>query len=172
MLEKNLNEPAPLSNLAPPGEISWEEAMQEALKEAAKAEALDEVPVGAVVLNEQGKIIGRGHNCPISTCNSSAHAEIMAISSACQSLNNYRLINSYLVVTLEPCLMCVGAMVHARLKGVVFGASDYKTGAIKSQIQALDLPFHNHKLGWAGGVLQEECANILSSFFQKKRQKA
>ena len=171
MLEKKSNTAKLQPGLVPPSGFSWEEAMQEALKEAAKAEALDEVPVGAVILNEQGEIIGRGHNCPISTCSACAHAEIMAINNACKQLNNYRLINSYLVVTLEPCLMCVGAMIHARLKGVVFGASDYKTGAVKSQIQALDLPFHNHKLLWVDGVLQEECANILSSFFQKKRQK-
>ena len=171
MPEMNIDEANFLPSFTLPNGISWEEAMREALKEAAKAEALDEVPVGAVLLNEHGEIIGRGHNCPISTCNAVAHAEIMAISNACKKLNNYRLINSYLVVTLEPCLMCVGAMIHARLKGVVFGASDYKTGAVKSQIQALDLPFHNHKLLWVDGVLQEECANILSSFFQKKRQK-
>ena len=171
MFEKNANNAPALPSLAPPQGVNWEEAMREALKEAAKAEAMDEVPVGAVVLNERGEIIGRGHNCPINTYNTLAHAEIMAIKSACKNLNNYRLINSYLVVTLEPCLMCVGAMVHARLKGVIFGASDYKTGAVKSQIQALNLPFHNHKVSWAGGVLEEECAHILSSFFQKKRQK-
>ncbi len=171
MLEQNLDGANALLATPPRGWNSWADLMQEALKEAAKAESIDEVPVGAIVVSEQGKIIGRGHNCPIATHNPSAHAEIIAIGNACQKLNNYRLLNSYLVVTLEPCLMCVGAMVHARLKGVVFGASDYKTGAVCSQIQALDLLFHNHKVNWAGGVLQQECASVLSAFFQKKRNK-
>ncbi len=156
----------------PKGWESWESLMDEALREAHKALLLDEVPVGAVVVDANGTVIGRGHNSPISSCNPTAHAELTALCQAAQNVGNYRLNQAFLVVTLEPCLMCAGAVVHSRLQGVVFGASDFKTGALCSRIGALDLQFHNHKTVWAGGVKQKECGELLSSFFKKKRQTA
>lgn len=154
----------------PSGWDSWESLMREALAEAKKAQDKDEVPVGAIVVDQCGKILGRGFNCPISTLNPTAHAEVAAIKDAARCVENYRLINAYLVVTLEPCLMCAGAIIHSRIKGVIYGAHDYKTGALHSQTNALDLPFHNHHPAWIGGILENECANIISAFFQKKRQ--
>ena len=156
----------------PPGWESWEMLMDEALAEARKALEIDEVPVGAVVVTEKGEIVGRGHNSPISNSNPVAHAELAAIANAAETVANYRLNKAFLVVTLEPCLMCAGAIVHSRLEGVVFGAYDYKTGALVSKINALDLPFHNHKTMWLGGVKEEECGALLSSFFKNKRQGA
>lgn len=172
--EKNqVQQETSVNGLALPcGWNSWEDLMTEALEEAQKALELDEVPVGAVVVTEDGEIVGRGHNCPISACNPTAHAEITALTVAARELDNYRLNRAFLVVTLEPCLMCAGAIVHSRLKGVVFGAHDYKTGALASQIGALDLPFHNHKTLWMGGVKEQECGELLSSFFKHKRQMA
>ena len=156
----------------PPGWESWEALMDEALAEARKALEIDEVPVGAVVVTEKGEIVGRGHNSPISNSNPVAHAELAAIANAAETMANYRLNGAFLVVTLEPCLMCAGAIVHSRLEGVIFGAYDYKTGALVSKINALDLPFHNHKTMWMGGVKEEECGALLSSFFKNKRQGA
>ena len=146
-------------------DIVW---MQRALELARHAEQAGEVPVGAVlVLNQE--IIGEGYNSPISQHDPSGHAEIIALRHGANTINNYRLINSTLYVTLEPCLMCAGAMVHARIKRLVYGASDLKTGAIVTQMRALELPFLNHRVDFTGGVLKEECGDILSKFFQARR---
>ncbi len=145
-----------------------EHFMQEALSEAEKAMEAGEVPVGAVLIEDE-KIIARGYNKPISSNDPTAHAEIMAIREACLGKKNYRLTGCELYVTLEPCPMCLGAAVHARLKRVIFGAFDAKGGAVES---VMTFPFAkmNHWVGIKGGVLAAECGKILKSFFEKKRQ--
>jgi len=171
--DKNQAQFVNIADFPPPsGWNCWEEIMAQALMEAGKSLVLDEVPVGAVVVTEDGRIVGRGHNCPITSYNPTAHAEITALADAAREMGNYRLNRAFLVVTLEPCLMCAGAIVHSRLKGVVFGAHDYKTGALTSKIGALDLPFHNHRTRWMGGIKEQECGELLSSFFKHKRQMA
>lgn len=154
----------------PPGWSAWDELMAEALQEARAARDLDEVPVGAVVVDGNGKIIGRGRNSPIGKHDPTAHAEIAALRAACLEVANYRLPpGSILVVTLEPCLMCLGAAVHARLGGLVFGAHDPKSGAVESCLDGFNLPFLNHRLPALGGIRAEECAAMLTNFFQARR---
>jgi len=145
-----------------------ERFMQEALSEAQKAVEAGEVPVGAVLI-EGEKIVARGHNRPVSSDDPTAHAEIAAIREACLAKKNYRLTGCELYVTLEPCAMCLGAAVHARLKRLVFGALDPKAGAVES-VMAFPFDKMNHTVEIKGGVLAEECAKILKSFFGKKRQ--
>jgi len=145
--------------------------MQRALELAQQAEAAGEVPVGAVlVLDEQN--IGEGWNQPIVRHDPSAHAEIIALRQAAQGLGNYRLPGATLYVTLEPCVMCAGAMIHARLKRVVFGAYDPKTGAAGSVFDILNSDKHNHKVEVRGGVMADQCGELLSQFFQAKRNAA
>ena len=128
-----------------------------------------EVPVGALIVDPAGTILAVEHNQPITLSDPSAHAEIMAMRSAGAVLGNYRLEGCILVVTLEPCLMCTGAIVHARLAGVVYGAADNKAGAVESCFNGLDLPFHNHRVWHMGGIAAPECASLLQNFFQKSR---
>ena len=143
--------------------------MAKALEQANKAYQLGEVPVGAVItLNDE--FIAEGHNQPIKECDPSAHAEMMVIRKAALKLQNYRLVNTTLYVTLEPCLMCVGLLVHARIKRLVFGALDPKSGGVASCIRAFELPFFNHKIDWISGVLEHECGSILKDFFVDKRK--
>lgn len=144
--------------------------MGEALLLAAQGAALGEVPVGAVlVLN--GEIIGRGFNCPISGSDPSAHAEMVAIRAAAQALSNYRLPGSTLYVTLEPCSMCAGLIVHSRINRVVYGALEPKAGIVQSQGQFFSQGFLNHRVLFEGGVLGEECGAMLSEFFKARRAK-
>ena len=138
--------------------------MREAIAEARKAEAEGEVPVGAVVLLNE-KIVGRGHNSPIKMKDPSAHAEILALRHAAKNNMNYRLPGTILVVTIEPCVMCVGALIQARVDEVIYGAADPKAGAIHSQFQLADVPQLNHSFQVMSGVLEEECAGILKAFF-------
>lgn len=142
--------------------------MHEALVLAEHAMTKEEVPVGAVLLLED-KIIGKGWNQPISNNDPSAHAEIVALRSAAKTINNYRLLNSTLYVTLEPCLMCVGAILHARIKRLVFGAYDPKTGAAGSVFNILTDTRHNHVVEVQGGVLEEESSELLQKFFKQRR---
>jgi tRNA(adenine34) deaminase len=144
-----------------------EHFMQEALSEAKKAMGAGEVPVGAVLV-EGEKIIARGHNKLLSSADPTAHAEIVAIREACRVKKNYRLSGCELYVTLEPCAMCLGTAVHARLQRVVFGALDPKGGAVESVIS---FPFErmNHQVEIKGGVLADECGKILRLFFKNKR---
>ncbi|MBI5430038.1 MAG: tRNA adenosine(34) deaminase TadA [Nitrosomonadales bacterium] len=142
--------------------------MRAALELARQAESVGEVPVGAVVVLD-GEIVGRGFNAPISRHDPSAHAEMMALRDAAQRLGNYRLVGCELYVTLEPCLMCVGAMFHARIGRVVFGAYDPKTGAAGSVFNLFAETRLNHHARIHGGVLAEECGSLLSSFFAKRR---
>ncbi|HXU94462.1 MAG TPA: tRNA adenosine(34) deaminase TadA [Gallionella sp.] len=142
--------------------------MREALALAREAEAIGEVPVGAVVVKD-GEIVGRGFNAPISRHDPSAHAEMMALRDAAQRLGNYRLVGCELYVTLEPCMMCSGAIMHARVERVVYGARDPKTGACGSVLDAFAELRLNHHAQVAGGVLAEECGAMLSSFFARRR---
>ncbi|MGB0865139.1 MAG: tRNA adenosine(34) deaminase TadA [Granulosicoccaceae bacterium] len=143
--------------------------MTVALELANKAKDQGEVPVGAVVVFED-KLVGQGFNSPIGSCDPSAHAEIQALRSAARSLNNYRLPACTLYVTLEPCTMCVGALVHARIETLVYGAREYRTGAVESQLQLLDTAAHNHRVISHGGVLEPQCRELLQSFFRARRK--
>ncbi|KXJ58204.1 MAG: cytidine deaminase [Alteromonas sp. Nap_26] len=143
--------------------------MQHALALADKAEALGEVPVGACVVVDD-KVIGEGWNTPILDHDPSAHAELRAIREAANFVKNYRVIDATLYVTLEPCSMCAGMLVHARVKRVVFGAWDAKTGAAGSVMNLLQHPALNHQTEIVSGVLADECAEKLSNFFKKRRK--
>lgn len=147
--------------------------MRQALALAAEAAAAGEVPVGAVVVRD-GEIIGRGFNAPISRHDPSAHAEMAALRDAAARLGNYRIPDCELYVTLEPCAMCAGAILHARIARVVFGARDPKTGAAGSVVDLFAEPRLNHHAVVEGGVLAEECGAMLSAFFaaRRGRQKA
>jgi len=142
--------------------------MQAALLLAQQAESLGEVPVGAVVVRD-GEIVGRGFNAPISRHDPSAHAEMMALRDAAQHLGNYRLVGCELFVTLEPCLMCAGAIMHARIARVVYGARDLKTGVCGSVMDAFAESRLNHHTVVEGGLLAEECSARLSAFFARRR---
>ena len=143
--------------------------MQQALAQADKAEACGEIPVGAVLVDEQGQIIGEGWNLSIIQNDPTAHAEIIALRAGGQQIHNYRLLNCTLYVTLEPCTMCAGAILHSRIKRLVFGASDYKTGAVGSRFHFFDDYQMNHSIEVTGGVLAEQCSQKLSAFFQRRR---
>ena len=145
--------------------------MREALVQAQYAEAAGEVPVGAVVVRDGG-IIATGFNCPISGHDPTAHAEIMALRNAAAVCRNYRLPDCELNVTLEPCAMCVGAMIHARLKRVVFGAYDPKTGACGSVVDLFMQKELNHHTTVTGGILQDDCSAMLKAFFAERRKLA
>ena len=145
--------------------------MREALVQAQYAEAAGEVPVGAVVVRDGG-IIATGFNCPISGHDPTAHAEIMALRNAAAVCRNYRLPDCELYVTLEPCAMCVGAMIHARLKRVVFGAYDPKTGACGSVVDLFMQMELNHHTTVTGGILQDDCSAMLKAFFAERRKLA
>ena len=146
-----------------------EQFMRHALTLADKAEALGEIPVGAVLVSEEGEIIGEGWNLSIIDSDPTAHAEIVALRQGGQRLQNYRLLNATLYVTLEPCTMCAGAILHSRIKRLVFGAADYKTGAVGSRFHFFDDYKMNHAIEITAGVLQQECSEKLSAFFQKRR---
>ena len=144
--------------------------MQEALQEAKKAAACGEVPVGAVVVYN-GEIIGRGFNQPITTNDPSAHAEIKAIRQAAYALQNYRLINTTLYVTLEPCSMCAGLLIHSRIERLVYATAEPRAGAVISQDQFFSKSFLNHSIIVEGGILAEESSYLLKSFFKDRRLK-
>ena len=148
--------------------MTHEQFMQEALAEARRAAAAGEVPVGAVLVLG-GEIVARGFNQPITSVDPTAHAEVCALRAAARTLGNYRLVDATLYVTIEPCLMCVGALVHARVGGVVFGAPEPKTGALVSTVRALELPGLNHRFEVTGGVCEEECRALMQAFFRVRR---
>lgn len=143
--------------------------MNEALAEALEAQREGEVPVGAVAVLD-GRIIGRGHNRNISDRDPTAHAEIIALREAARALGNHRLIGCTLFATIEPCAMCAGAMVHARIQRLVYGADDPKAGAVRSVMQIVNHPALNHSMEVVGGVLGERCAQLLQEFFQALRK--
>jgi tRNA(adenine34) deaminase len=142
--------------------------MRHALSLAAKAEQQNEIPVGAVLVKDQ-QIIGEGWNQSISLHDPSAHAEMMAIRAAGQAIENYRLVNSSLYVTLEPCAMCAGLLIHSRIQRLIFGAADLKTGAVGSVYDLLSDKRVNHQIEVSGGVLADECGQKLSGFFKQRR---
>jgi tRNA(adenine34) deaminase len=142
--------------------------MIRALELAQQAADRGEVPVGAVVVRN-GEIIGQGHNQPIASHDPTAHAEIMAMRDASKNLSNYRLTGCDIYVTIEPCTMCVGAMVHARIRQIFFGALEPRAGALTSQLQLMEDGRFNHSILWEGGILADQCASVLRDFFRQKR---
>ncbi len=147
------------------------EFMRRAIALAEQASAVGEVPVGALVVKD-GEIIGEGYNQPITSCDPTGHAEIIAMRNASAEMQNYRLSGCDLYVTIEPCTMCVGAMIHARIGKIVFGAPEPRAGALESQLRLMDENHYNHSIEWRGGVLAEECGEIISNFFRRKRAKS
>ncbi|QKX18837.1 tRNA adenosine(34) deaminase TadA [Microbulbifer sp. YPW1] len=142
--------------------------MQQALALAAKGAELGEVPVGALVVLD-GEIIGEGFNQPISTSDPSAHAEVKALRDAASRRNNYRLPGATLYVTIEPCTMCFGTLIHARIARLVYGAAEPRAGVVASQLQLAEQTFFNHKIEVEGGVLAAEAGALVREFFQKRR---
>jgi len=143
--------------------------MEDALREAQRALALGEVPVGAVVVRAD-RVIGRGCNRPISTNDPTAHAEILALREAAQALDNYRLLDCDLYVTVEPCAMCAGAITHARIRRLIYGADDPKGGAVHSVLQVLNHPNLNHQVEVTSGVLAARSMDLLQAFFRERRR--
>jgi tRNA(adenine34) deaminase len=142
--------------------------MTAALDEARRARDAGEVPIGAVVALD-GDIVGRGFNQPIGAGDPTAHAEIVAIRDAARRLGNYRLTHAVLCVTIEPCLMCVGALVHARIATLVYGAAELRTGAITSTVSGGELPGHNHRFEVVAGIREPECRELMQAFFRDRR---
>jgi len=142
--------------------------MLEAIAEARRARAAGEVPIGAIVELE-GAIVGRGFNQPIGAGDPTAHAEIAAIRDAARRVGNYRLTGATLCVTIEPCLMCVGALVHARIGTLIYGAAEPKSGAVVSTVRGGELPGFNHRFEVVGGVRERECRELMQAFFRERR---
>jgi tRNA(adenine34) deaminase len=158
----------PLGHDHPAHDAAFEQLMRVALEQARSALAAGEVPVGAVVA-VNGGIVGLGFNKPIGSSDPTAHAEILAIRDAAGRVGNYRLTGATLCVTIEPCLMCVGAMVQARIGTLVFGAPEPKSGAVVSMLNGFDVPGLNHRVDYVGGVLADECRAIIQEFFRARR---
>ena len=144
--------------------------MRQALQQAEKAASCDEVPVGAVLVDQAGELIASGHNQPITTVDPTAHAEIVVLRAAAKLFGNYRLPDTTLYVTLEPCTMCVGAIVQARIARLVYAATEPKAGAIESALQLFENTHFNHYPEITTGVLEQECSQCLSDFFSNKRK--
>ncbi len=151
-------------------DVKHTEFMELALEEAKKAAQKDEVPVGAVLISETGDILARAHNQTITLKDPSAHAEIIALRHAAQKVSNYRLTNTVLYVTIEPCIMCMGAIVHARIKTVVFGAKDPKWGAAGSIYDFATEEKLNHRTEIISGICESQCRELIKSFFSEKRK--
>ncbi|MAS10601.1 tRNA adenosine(34) deaminase TadA [Salinisphaera sp.] len=155
-----------ISSRASEADRRW---MQHALALARRAEAAGEVPVGAVVVRDD-RLLGEGWNCPIAEHDATAHAEIRALRAACAAVGNYRLPGATLYATLEPCAMCAGAIGHARIERVVYGADDFRAGAVHSIFSVFDEARLNHRVAHVGGVLAEESAALLRAFFRARRE--
>jgi tRNA(adenine34) deaminase len=151
--------------------LSHDEYMNLALEQAALAAERQEVPVGAVLVGHGGEVIAEAHNAPITLCDPTAHAEILILREGARRLSNYRLPGTRLYVTLEPCVMCVGAMIQARVEMLVFGAHDPKSGAAGSVVDLTKVPSFNHYVRVVGGVKAEACAQLLRRFFSCRRGK-
>jgi tRNA(adenine34) deaminase len=152
--------------------VTNEEFMALALAEARQAGKADEVPVGAILVAEDGVVLAKAHNQTIALSDPTAHAEIVALRSAAHALGNYRLLDTTLYVTIEPCIMCMGALLHARVTRIVYGAKDPKWGAAGSCYDLQSDPRLNHVIHVHGGVLEEECRELMQVFFKKKRDAA
>src|SRR5580765_1277560 len=148
--------------------MTLDELMAEAVAQARLAKDANEVPIGAVVALD-GQIVGRGFNHPIGAVDPTAHAEIAALRDAAARVGNYRLTGATLCVTIEPCLMCVGALVHARIGTLVFGAAEPKSGSVLSTVRGGELPGHNHRFEVVSGVKEEECRDLMQEFFRSRR---
>ena len=148
--------------------MNYDELMGAAIDEARRARDAGEVPIGAVVAID-GEIVGRGFNQPISSSDPTAHAEVVAIRAAAARVGNYRLTGATLCVTIEPCLMCVGALVHARIGTLVYGSPEPKSGAVTSTVRGGELPGHNHRFEVVAGVREVECAELIQAFFRSRR---
>lgn len=143
--------------------------MKQALAQARRALRAGEVPVGAIVVDASGRILAKGYNRPIGSLDPTAHAEVVALRKACAAVGNYRLPGATLFVTIEPCPLCAGACLLARIDRIVFGARDRKTGAVRSIWSLVDDPRNNHRIDVVEGVLAEECASLLQDFFRSRR---
>jgi tRNA(adenine34) deaminase len=143
--------------------------MWQAIIEAQQAAREDEVPVGAILISQNGTVLARTHNQTITLCDPTAHAEILAIRSVAESLGNFRLLNTTLYVTIEPCIMCMGALLHARVSKIIYGAKDPKWGAAGSCYNLSADPRLNHVIDVEGGVLEKECRALIQTFFRAKR---
>jgi tRNA(adenine34) deaminase len=150
-------------------DIRDRELMAQALAQARRALEAGEVPIGAVLVLDE-RVVADGFNQPIAAVDPTAHAEVVVLRGAARALGNYRLTDTTLYVTVEPCLMCVGALVHARVREVVFGAPEPRTGALVSAVRAADTPGLNHRLLFRGGVLEDECRALMQDFFREKRR--
>jgi tRNA(adenine34) deaminase len=148
--------------------MPYDTLMDAAIDEARHARDAGEVPIGAVV-SIDGEIVGRGFNQPISSGDPTAHAEIVAIRTAAARVGNYRLTGATLCVTIEPCLMCVGALIHSRVATLVYGAAEPRSGAVASTVRGGELPGHNHRFEVVTGVREEECRALMQEFFRAKR---
>jgi tRNA(adenine34) deaminase len=151
--------------------MSHEEFMEAAIEEADRALAAGEVPIGALVVIDD-RIVARAFNQPIGSVDPTAHAEVLALRAAARLVGNYRLTDATVYVTVEPCLMCVGALVHARVRELVYGAAEPKSGAIVSTLKALDSPGLNHRFAVTAGVLEQRCRSTVQQFFREKRGSA
>jgi tRNA(adenine34) deaminase len=149
--------------------MSCDAFMDAALEQARLALAAGEVPIGAVLVID-GEIVARAFNQPISSCDPTAHAEVLVVREAARIVGNYRLTAADVYVTLEPCLMCVGALVHARIKTLIYGAAEPKTGALVSTVRALETPGLNHRFNVAGGVREDAARELIQQFFKEKRR--
>jgi len=154
----------------PPEGITWRDMMDVAFEEACKAAKIGETPIGAALFSKNGALIAKAHNQPITLSDPTAHAEILCLRKAGESIGNYRLSNTIMAVTLEPCLMCTGALTHARVGGVVMAALDPRAGALVTNLNGHALPFTNHKMWTIHGVMKSECSTLLKRFFLEKRK--
>src|SRR5262245_43456959 len=166
---RSMKDDEPASPAARTPSVEDAEFMGVALELARQAARAGEVPIGAVVVLN-GEIIGRGHNAPITSTDPTAHAELVALRRAAEEINNYRLPGAVLYTTVEPCIMCCGAALHARIARLVFGAPDPKAGAARSLYRLLEDPRQNHEVAVTGAVRSEECAALLREFFEVKRR--
>jgi tRNA(adenine34) deaminase len=167
-VENHLSADASGGERSPDGHSTDELWMQEALRAAQRALEAGEVPIGAVVVHD-GKVVGRGFNRNIAESDPTAHAEVIALREAGAAIGNHRLGDCDLFVTIEPCPMCAGALVHARIRRLVYGADDPKAGAVRSAMQVVNHPSANHKIEVRGGVLAGKCAELLQDFFRARR---
>src|ERR1051325_9230836 len=149
--------------------MSREAFMDAALEQARLALSAGEVPIGAVLVMD-GEIVARGYNQPISACDPTSHAEVLVLRDAARRVGNYRLVNADVYVTVEPCLMCVGALIHARIRELIYGALEPKTGALISTVRTLETPGLNHRFQVSGGVREEAARELLQEFFREKRR--
>ncbi|WP_319584886.1 nucleoside deaminase [uncultured Pseudodesulfovibrio sp.] len=154
----------------PPAGTTWRDLMDVAFGEACKAGKAGEAPIGAALFTPTGTLLAAAHNRPIAEQDPTGHAEILCLREAAKVMGNYRLPDTIMAVTLEPCLMCTGALIHARVAGVIFAARDERAGALVSNLEGCALPFTNHKLWTVEGVMGSECSSLLKRFFLERRK--